>query len=118
VASLLEPVRGPLIVLRGGRAIAALGLVEDSLRDLAFADLAPFPPVVPDQVIEMLQGHPHGTKPNLRFVVADFLQFRAARKVQQIGRRAYGMGLAVGFRDRPMENESHGFQPRLNEFLG
>ena len=62
----------------------ALALVEDSLRDLTFADLAPLPPVVPDELVKMLESDSNRAKPDFCLAVADLLQLGATGEVQQV----------------------------------
>jgi hypothetical protein len=93
------------------------GFVKNSLCDLPFANLAPLPPRMPDQFVEMLDRDSHGTKPDLRLGLADFLKFGATGEVQQVGRRTDGVGLAVGIRNRSVEYKTYSFQACLKKFL-
>ena len=63
----------------------ALLFVQNLLRDLAFADLAPLPSRDANGLVEVLLGGVNRAIPDLGFAVGHFVQLAAAREVQLVG---------------------------------
>jgi hypothetical protein len=70
--------------LRNRVWITCLALVENSLSDFAFADLAPFPALLTHVLIQMCECDAHASKPDFRFIFTGPFQFNATGEMQQV----------------------------------
>jgi hypothetical protein len=98
-------------------AVGQSDFVENSLSDFALAELAPFPVMVTDHLIKVLDGRLDGPEPDLGLILADLLQLGAAGEVQKIGLGSGSLTFAVGFGHVSVEDETNGFEPRLRELF-
>ena len=103
-------------MLRG--TVGELLFVQDLLRDLAFTDLAPFPPGGADGVVEVFLGGVHRAVPNLGFAFGDFVELSASGEVELVGTGLDRGAFSLGLRDRAVKDVTDGLQARFGEVLG
>ena len=87
--------------------------VEDALGNLALTELAPLPTLRTEGIIQMTDGKFDRSKPDLRLLVADFLELWAAGEVKQIGVCFQGGFLVCCRGNDPVEDEPRSLEARL-----
>lgn len=90
-------------------------LVENALGDLALAIFTPSPAILADNLVEMLVGDPHASKPDLGLVFADLFETSAPGEVQLVGPARGPLFRSGG---RTMKNETDGLDAGLIEVVG